>query len=268
MTHKSAHNLTRTGPMFRLITFNIQNGQPWDPNALGNSRVDIDGVGHFLSAQGADIICLQEVEQGYDGGLQIEPPPHFSRLKDMLPGYDSVFAYPLRNKLEIPFGLGLAIFSRTPLRDFERLDLPAAPIEFEFGGKKRLASPRLLIEASTEINGSPLRILNTHLQAFFMIGALSDAYPEQRNFVEAELRKQTGPAILCGDMNAAPEESVVEQFEAAGFAAVQKTKPTWKRRPYVVDHIFRNSGLRLLSHQILPTPASDHDAIVAEFEFV
>jgi endonuclease/exonuclease/phosphatase family metal-dependent hydrolase len=252
--------------MFRLLTFNIQNGQPWDPNDPDNPRVDIDGVGRFLAAQGADIICLQEVERGYDGGRQIEPPPHYNRLKDMLPGYNSVFSYPQRNKLEIPFGLGLAIFSKTPLRDFQRVDLPAAPIEFEFGGKKRQASSRLLIEATTDIDGVALQILNTHLQAFFMIGALSDAFPEQRNIVEAELRKQSGPAILCGDMNAAPEESLVKQFEAAGFSTVQKTEPTWKRRPYVVDHIFRNSALRLVSHQILPTPTSDHDAIVAEFE--
>jgi endonuclease/exonuclease/phosphatase (EEP) superfamily protein YafD len=154
------------------------------------------------------------------------------------------------------------------LRDFERLDLPAAAIEFEFGGKKRHASSRLLIGATTEIDGSRLRILNTHLQAFFMIGALSNAFPDQRNLVEAELRKQNGPAILCGDMNTAPEENLVEQFEAAGFSTVQKTEPTWKRRPYVVDHIFRNAALRLVSHEVLPTPTSDHDAIVADFEFV
>ena len=254
--------------MFRFLTFNIQNGQPWDPNDPDNLRVDIDGVGRFLAAQKADIICLQEVERGYDGGRQIEPPPHYNRLKDILSGYDSVFSYPQKNHTEIPFGLGLAIFSRTPLRDFERLDLPAAAIEFEFGGKKRHASSRLLIGATTDIDGSRLRILNTHLQAFFMIGALSDACPEQRNLVEAELRKQSGPAILAGDMNAAPQESLVAQFEAAGFSTVQKTEPTWKRRPYVVDHIFRNAALRLVSHQILPTPTSDHDAIVADFEFV
>jgi endonuclease/exonuclease/phosphatase family metal-dependent hydrolase len=252
--------------MFRLLTFNIQNGQPWDSNDPNNPRVDIDGVGHFLAMQGADIICLQEVEQGYDGGHQIEPPPHFNRLKDMLPGYDSVFSYPQKNHLEIPFGLGLAIFSKTPLRDFQRLDLPAAPIEFEFGGKKRYPSSRLLIEATTDIDGVPLRVMNTHLQAFFMIGALSDVYPEQRNLVEEELRKHPGPTIFCGDMNSAPEESLVEQFEAVGFSAVQKTEPTWKRRPYVVDHIFRNSALRLRSHQVLSTPTSDHDAVLAEFE--
>lgn len=254
--------------MFRILTFNIQNGQPWNPTDPDDPRVDIDAIGRFLAAQSADILCLQEVERGHDGGHQADPPPNYYRLKEMLQDYDSVFAYPLRNELEIPFGLGLAIFSRRPLRDFQRIDLPAAPIEFEFGGKKRSASSRLLIGATTDIEGLPLRILNTHLQAFFMIGALSDTHPAQRNIVEAELRKQTGPAILAGDMNCAPEESLVAQFEGVGFLTVQKTQCTWKRRPYVVDHIFRNSDLRLVSHQVIPTPTSDHDAIAADFEFV
>jgi endonuclease/exonuclease/phosphatase family metal-dependent hydrolase len=253
--------------MFRLLTFNIQNGQPWDPADPDNTCVDIDAVGQFLASQSADILCLQEVERGHDGGQQFNPPPNYIRLKELLSGYESVFAYPLRNDLEIPFGLGLAIFSRRPLRDFERFDLPAAPIEFEFGGKKRVASPRLMIGATTDLEGSPLRILNVHLQAFFMIGARSEDHPGQRNLVEAELRRLNEPAILAGDMNAAPEESLVEQFEAAGFLTVQKTEPTWKRRPYVVDHIFRNAGLRLVSHGLVATPASDHHAVVADFEF-
>jgi hypothetical protein len=34
-------------------------------------------------------------------------------LKKLLAGYDSVFSYPLKNDTELPFGLELAIFSRT-----------------------------------------------------------------------------------------------------------------------------------------------------------
>jgi len=252
---------------FRLLTLNIQNGQPWDPLDPDRPGEDIESVARFLIDQNADLICLQEVERGYDGGTQVEPPPNHGALRAMLPDYDSVFAYPLKNACEIPFGLGLAIFSRTPLRDFERVDLPAAPIEFEFAGKKRCASSRLLIAAGTSIEGRDLRILNTHLQAFFMIGASSDSHPAQRDVVEKHLRLLAGPAILAGDMNSAPEESLVRQFEGAGFSAVQNSIPTWKRRPYVVDHVFHNACLRLVSHRIISTAVSDHDAVVADFEF-
>jgi len=252
----------------RLLTLNIQNGQPWNSSDPDRPVEDIAGVADFLLGQNADILCLQEVERGYDGGTQIEPPPNYHALRSMLAGYDSVFAYPLKNKCEIPFGLGLAIFSKTPLEDFERVDLPAAPIEFEFAGKKRCASSRLLISAATNIGGRRLHVLNTHLQAFFMIGSSSDEHPAQRGIVTRHLRLLSGPAILAGDMNSAPGENLVAHFADEGFSTVQNSLPTWKRRPYVVDHIFHNDRLRLAGHRVVSTNVSDHDAVVADFDFV
>jgi endonuclease/exonuclease/phosphatase family metal-dependent hydrolase len=251
---------------FRILTLNIQNGQPWNEENPDLDVVDINAVARFLIAQDADIICLQEVERGFDGGMQIEPPPNYGRLREMLKGYDSVFSYPAKNETEIPFGLGLAIFSKTKLREFERIDLPAAPIEFEFAGKTRRASQRLLIGATVTIDGLPVRIMNAHLQAFFMIGTSSDQYPEQRNIVEALLRKQSGAAILAGDMNSTPEEGLVAQFRGAGFSSGQCGQVTWKRRPYVVDHIFHNAQLRQTQCKVVETEVSDHHALLAEFE--
>ncbi len=252
---------------FRLLTLNIQNGQPWCDRNPDDLRIDLEAVGDFLVSQDADVICLQEVERGFDGGLQLDPPPNYEKLCAMLPGYDSVFGYPLKNALEIPFGLGLAVFSRTRLVDFKRVDLPAAPLEFEFAGKIRHASSRLLISAKTIIDDEPIHILNTHLQAFFMIKSSSNEHPEQRNIVEVNLRKLTGAAILAGDMNSAPGETLVEQFAAAGFDCVQSTEPTWRRRPYVVDHIFHNNRLCCLDRRVVHTAVSDHHAVVADFEF-
>jgi len=252
---------------FRILTFNIQNGQPWNDENPDLDVVDINAVARFLLEQDADIICLQEVERGYDGGMQIEPPPNYERLRHHLKDYDSVFSYPAKNDTEIPFGLGLAIFSRTKLRDFEKLELPAAPIQFEFAGKMRRASKRLLIGATVDIGGNAVRVMNAHLQAFFMIGASSDQYPEQRNIVEELLRKQTGPAILAGDMNSAPDEGLVEQFKRAGFSPGQCCQATWRRQPFVVDHIFHNGGLKQTACKVVETTVSDHHALTGVFEF-
>ena len=52
------------------------------------------------------------------------------------------------------------------------------------------------------------------------------------------------------------------------FATVQDTAVTWRRRPFVLDHIFHNPALRCVGHQVRPTPASDHPVLVADFEFV
>lgn len=254
--------------MFSALTFNMQNGQLWDEQNPDASPVDLERSIAFLRGQDADILFLQEVERGYEGGAQIDPPPHYTRLREALPEYDAVFGYPLPNPLEIPFGLGLAIFSKTPLRNFHRLDLPAAEISFEYGGIRRTPSARLLIGADTEIAGRTVRLLNTHLQAFFMIKGSSNDHLTQRNLVEAELRKCSGPTLLGGDFNSAPEETVVEQCAQAGFCPSQTTEITWRRMPFVLDHIFYNDPLKLESSAVIATEASDHHAVRAEFSFV
>lgn len=253
---------------FRVVTFNMQNGQPWRDDDPFPPVIDLDAVAAFLKGIDADIICLQEVERGHDGGMQVDPPPNYTVLRKELPGYDSVFSYPLKNDTELPFGLGLAIFSRTKLTGFQKTDLPAADSEFEFAGKQRRPSARLLLEVLTTLNDRPLRILNTHLQAFFMIGDSSNAHPAQRNIVESKLREfGDAPLLLAGDMNSAPDESIVDQFQNAGFRTVQVQEITWRRMPFVTDHIFYNSPLRLLSHRVEKTTVSDHHAVVADFEF-
>lgn len=253
----------------KVVTFNMQNGQPWMDADPFPALIDIESTGAFLRGLNADIICLQEVEQGHDGGLQVEPPPNYTRLQELLPDYDSVFSYPLKNDTELPFGLGLAVFSRTRLEGFQKIDLPAAGMEFVFEGKKRRTSSRLLLEVSTVWHGRKLRILNTHLQAFFMLGDSSDAHPAQRSIVESRLRDANGGAtILAGDMNSAPEESLVSQFERAGFHTVQNEEPTWRRKPFVTDHLFYNDPLRVVNRHVEKTDVSDHHAVVADFEFV
>ena len=251
----------------RVVTFNMQNAQPWIDDDPFPTVIDVDGVGAFLNGLNADVICLQEVERGHDGGMQVVPPPNFTRLKDLLPSYDSVFSYPLKNETELPFGLGLAIFSRSKLFDFEKIDLPSAQVEFEFEGKKRRTSSRLLLQAFTRLDGRKVKILNTHLQAFFMIGDSSDSHPAQRNIVEAHLRKGGHePAILAGDMNSSPAESLVKQFENAGFRTAQNETVTWRRMPFVTDHLFYNAALRLVSQRVEVTSTSDHHAVVADFD--
>lgn len=254
--------------MFSALTFNMQNGQVWEEKDPDAAEVDFSRSIDFLRGQDADVIFLQEVERGYEGGRQVDPPPHYTQLKEALPEYDSVFAYPVPNPQEIPFGLGLALFSKTPLRRFRKVDLPAAEITFEFAGTQRSPSQRVLIEAETEIAGRPVRLLNTHLQAFFMIQSSSNAHPLQRNLVAGELANSTGATLLGGDFNSAPGETLVQQLETAGFRASQTTQVTWKRMPFVLDHIFYNAPLRLECCTVIPTLASDHHAVRSEFSFV
>lgn len=139
------------------------------------------------------------------------------------------------------------------------------PTEFEFRGEKKTPTDRLLIGATVTIAGSEIRIFNTHLLAFFMLDTSNEEHLSQRGCVVEQLRASKGPTLLGGDFNVSEHESLVRQFEDAGYRAVQTREVTWRRRPYVLDHIFYSRQLRLLRYAVRPTPASDHHMLVAEF---
>lgn len=246
----------------------MQFGQMWNDVYPDRAPVRLEATLEEIRRHNADIILLQEVEQALPEGVQSQPPPKYTRLQAELNGYDSWFSYPKADPRELPFGIGLAIFSRMPLRDRMRQELPSPPIEFDFMGRKTTPTDRLLIGAKTTVAGHELQIFNTHLLAFFMLGSSSTTNPFQRNLVAEHLAGARGPTIIAGDFNVSKHDSLVEQFAGCGFSTVQDAEVTWRRRPYVLDHVFYNALLRCVSHQVVPTPASDHHAVVADFEFV
>ena len=253
---------------FKVLQFNMQFGRGWDDAYPDHAPIDLDLTIAEIRRHDADIVLLQEVEQAQPGGRQFDPPPNFTRLRAALAAYHGVFSYPKADPRELPFGIGLAILSKTPLRDTLRRDLPSPPVEFEFGGEKKTPTDRLLIGARTTLAGRELRIFNTHLLAFFMLKSSSEEHLGQRQIVIDTLSAAQGPTLLGGDFNVRRHESLVCQFADAGYRTVQSQDVTWRRSPYVLDHIFYSAHLRPLRHCVEPTSASDHHLLTAEFEFV
>jgi endonuclease/exonuclease/phosphatase family metal-dependent hydrolase len=252
---------------FRVLQFNMQFGQRWDETRPDEAPLDLGATIAEIRRHDADLLFLQEVEQAQPNGAQPQPPPNYLRLRDAMPEYDSGFGYPRADPRELPFGIGLAIFSRTPLRGVKRIDVPSPPISFEFAGRTTTPTDRVLLAAATTVLGHEVRLLNTHLLAFFMLGTSSVDHPQQREQVAAELSRARGPTLLAGDFNVRRHQVLVEQFGAHGFATVQDREITWRRQPYVLDHIFYNQPLRCVEHRVIPTLASDHHLLVADFEF-
>ena len=253
---------------FKVIQFNMQFGQVWDDADPDGAPVDLDATIAEIRSHNADIVLLQEVEFAQPGGAQIEPPPNYTRIAAALAGYHGYFAYPKADPRELPFGIGLAIFSKTPLRDTSRFDLPSPPVRFEFQGEETTPTDRLLIGAKTTIAGHELQLFNTHLLAFFMLNSSSEQHIEQRRLVVEHLRRSQGPTVLGGDFNVSKHESLVAQVAEAGYQTVQTGEITWRRRPYILDHILYNRHLRPVRHAVTPTKASVHHVLMAEMEFV
>lgn len=252
---------------FKTLQFNMQFGQTWDDANPDRSPIDLDQAIAEIRSHDADIVLLQEVEQARAGGVQSEAPPNLARIRAALPAHDCYFSYPKADPRELPFGIGQAILSKTPLRNSMRLDLPSPPVTFDFFGEKKTPTDRLIIGAETTIGGRSLTVFNTHLLAFFMLQSSSEEHPGQRRMVIEELKKAKGAALLGGDFNVSRHESLVRQFDEAGYRTVQTQEITWRRRPYVLDHIFYSRQLRVVGHKVVPTLSSDHHALVAEFEF-
>lgn len=253
---------------FRVLQFNMQFGQIWEEADPDRAPIDLDMTIAEILSHDADILLLQEVEQAQPGGAQAEPPPNYTRLSAALAGYHGYFAYPKADPRELPFGIGLAIFSKTPLHDVFRCDLPSPPIGFDFYGEEKTPTDRLLIGAKTTVAGHELQLFNTHLLAFFMLNSSSEEHTEQREIIVEHLRRSQGPTLLGGDFNVSRHESLVNQVAEAGYRTVQAEEVTWRRRAYVLDHIFYSPHLRVLRCAVKPTMASDHHALVADLEFL
>lgn len=251
---------------FRVLQFNMQFAQVWDDTYPDRAPIRIQATLEEIRKHDADVVMLQEVERAQPEGVQINPPPNYSFLASELRDYHGWFGYPKADPRELPFGIGLAIFSRRPLFDTTRLDLPSPPIEFDFFGRKTTPTDRVMIGAKINLGTTQLQLFNTHLLAFFMLGSSSTLNPFQRNLVAEQLAATRGPAILAGDFNVSKHNTLVEQFGRCGFTTVQSTEITWRRRPYVLDHIFYNAPLRCIGYRVAPTPASDHHVLVGDFE--
>jgi len=102
---------------FKILQLNMQYGQAWDDADPDHAPIDLGLTLEEIRSHGADIVLLQEVELARPGGAQANPPPNYTQLRAGLNGYDGYFAYPRADPRELPFGIGLAILSKTPLRD-------------------------------------------------------------------------------------------------------------------------------------------------------
>ncbi len=252
---------------FRVLQFNMQFGQGWDDTDPDHAPIDMDATVAEIRRHEADIIFLQEVEHVRPGGTHPPVPPNYSRLQHELAGYHSTFSFPRPDPRELPFGIGLAIFSRWPLVPTVCLNLPSPPLEFDFFGEKKTPTDRLLISATLNIEGREVRVLNTHLLAFFMLKSSSEEHHQQRDLVEQELRKSDIPTVLAGDFNVSKHQALVDQFATAGYQTAQSTEITWRRMPFVLDHVFYNAPLRCIKQKVCPTMTSDHHALVVDLEF-
>ncbi|MFL0457985.1 endonuclease/exonuclease/phosphatase family protein [Brachybacterium paraconglomeratum] len=187
---------------WRIATFNIRHGLGRD------GRVDLARTARAIAALRADAVGLQEVDVAY--GPRSGHEDQASWLAELL-GWEVAFGAALDLPALRPDGprrrYGVALLTPHALMGPEMHALPAHP------GAPARHEPRGVLHAQvTRGGGDALDLLVTHLD---------NDLPQHRTAeVLGILRRAegiTGPAVLLGDLNAAPHRPELAPLAAAGW---------------------------------------------------
>lgn len=277
----------RSSAPWRIATFNIRHGLGRD------GRVDLARTAREIAALRADVIGLQEVDVAY--GPRSGHEDQAARLAELL-GCEVAFGAALDLPPTAPDGprrrYGVALLTAHTLTDPVMHTLPAQP-----GAPAPHESRGVLHARVGRPGGDALDLLVTHLD---------NDLPEHRTAeVLGILRlaeEITGPAVLLGDLNAAPHRSELAPLAASGWREAAEAvsargasrrgagrrgrrriahgaptlpvlsaltgspaRPTHPARLPVrrIDSLWVRGGIEVLGLETGPCGASDHRAVVA-----
>ena len=154
---------------------------------------------------------------------------------------------------------GVALLSKYRLNDITRIDLPWSECPWR---------PRLAVAATVNVNHTPVRILNAHIDPH----SASGGQLEQIEVVLTEAERFTGPTVLLGDFNTLSKPKCLETREAIESRGFTTPFPTGTAT-------WRGAGIRLHADWIFvrnakigrwgvarPLSVSDHWPIWAEID--
>ena len=152
---------------------------------------------------------------------------------------------------------GVALLSRMPLKDIERIDLPWHDCAWR---------PRLAMGATFELAGEEVRLFNVHVDPH---GPLDNQHQQVEALLE-RAEKFRGPRVIMGDFNTLSKQRAVEirrLLESREYTTPFPTgTPTWRGAGlrFHADWIFVK-GLEVKRWGVVkPLSVSDHWPIWAE----
>jgi endonuclease/exonuclease/phosphatase family metal-dependent hydrolase len=230
----------------RVLTFNVRHGEGWD------GIVDISRAAAVIREERADLVALQEVDQGT---LRVGGVRQADQLI-ALTGLHGAFG----KAMDYQGGeYGVAILSRWPLRRTWNQPLPQAD-----GYESRTL---LSVEVDPFDTGHPIVFSTTHLDQ----GRESPNRLAQVNAINERLGAQEAPGILAGDFNS--------RYDTGAMTAIRTLwRDMWIEPPpadpnarprYKVDYILARPAERwraIEARAVEAAGVSDHRAILVVME--
>lgn len=230
---------------------------------------DIPKIAAFITAHRPDVICLQELTDGYKPGTETG-----RQLADML-GYHAFCAY---GPMVLPDGaqtlMGNGILSRLPFVYTSRHVIQPGHRE----GKEITADERYYLEVGIIFGDTEVVFGTTHLP----FHPTFQTTPYKQGLVEEIISHipHDKPYILTGDFNAPPDTKAARSFRRVGLrnAGPAFAQNTWTTKPFTIgphtyneldwrlDYVLYKGRLKPVASHILETDLSDHLPIFANFE--
>ena len=215
-----------------VATFNIHHGEGTD------GRLDLERTAAAITATGAGLIALQELDRGFDRSGGVDQPAQLAELT----GLDIHF-FPTVRRGEGEYGIALASSDALIV---EVRSLPRLGVE----------EPRGAVHASWR----GVHVVGVHLATQRAARRL------QAPAVVELAAPSSGPVLVLGDFNATHRE--LRRLRNDGLVAGPGRAPTVQARVggRRIDHVLAGGGARALRTWTVPTDASDHVPLVARIE--
>lgn len=236
-------NAART---LRVMSYNVHVGIGMD------KQLDLRRVADVINRERPDLVGLQEVDVGVRRTNRVDQLAELARLT----GMQAAFA----PNLEYQGGwYGVAVLSRFPL----------LATEHRLFDHLREAERRGCLLVEVEAGGRRLSFATTHLD--YQHGDNRRFETEQ---LLAALARVSPPLVVAGDFNDEPTgdsyKLMLTRFADAWAAASQPgdglTYPA-DRPVKRIDYVFHTARLRARRAWVVESLASDHRAVMTEFEF-
>lgn len=225
-----------------MATFNIHHG------TVGkNGPVDAARLGDVCASFDADVLALQEVDQGTIRTRNVDLAAEVARRCAMA----SVFGASRR----FPGGwYGNALLVRGAVESWSVARLPRVPRWHWW------QEPRTLLQASVRLTGGPLSVAVTHLAVPQVVNG------PQLDRVLALVDARPQPLVVLGDLNRFPS-TVEPAARAAGlfYVAHGPTCPVPRRR-LVIDHVLVSPDVGVAGVEVRSTEMSDHAALLVDLD--
>lgn len=226
--HQTAPPATTSGRPLRVITLNV----------LSSNERPLTAIDHVMAAD-ADIVCLLEVDHGWDAFLEPLRVKYPERMEDLTAG-----------------NFGIACYTRLPVKSSEirrhtPWGLPSVLFNLDHFGRSLTF---LGTHPLPPINAENAQAWRDHLSG---IAALATSIHDEM--------------IVAGDFNATPWCEGMRLLREAGGLDFRSTDPVWPptwglNLPMMIpiDHVLVKGGLTVQKRIIGPDLGSDHRPVTVE----